>query len=643
MQPGSADSVEKTVKRKAVASVVVGLVLLAAIFATTISMSSPHESIANERAQHDLTSGYPQQRTPRDNSKANSSAAKGDRRTPNAKGGLALARAHRLNKHRFKWRGRVAAPGHPTGKLVWKSMCRSKPESPHGAASISTRSGSAGMPPADQFGYVEALAAGSNGSMYVADTQNNRVVKISSAGQATVVAGNGFYGQTGNGGLATKASLDFVGALAVDSEDNIYLSNIESIRKVDASTGKISRIAGTGSESAGCTAEKEVKALEAEFGAGAIAVSPSGTVYFLDGCTNGRVVEITPSGNFRPIAHVKYLARGIAFVGENLLVSSAEGISTVTPAGKVTAFVGYPESLEEGFSGDGGLATSAKFRTPQELAINEAGDIFVADSANGRIREINTEGTIRTLAGKGLYSNGDITRADESWLNQPTAVAVDSNGNLDIGTYPNGVFGGVRQVKASMGVVGPKSPITSFPHGQVLAGETNGGCNPSEQHGSHGCSGDPVDTLTGQYWQRDTDLSVPGRGFPVSLTRSYSSLGAEEAAGPGPLGYGWAFNYGMSLTNDEVSGDITIHQENGSTVLFVPNSSGTAYACDTRVLATLVHDESGTWTFTRKARQKFTFDAEGRLISEKDLNGEATSLAYEKVSWRKSPTPPAAN
>jgi len=111
----------------------------------------------------------------------------------------------------------------------------------------------------------------------------------------------------------------------------------------------------------------------------------------------------------------------------------------------------------------------------------------------------------------------------------------------------------------------------------------------------------------------------------LSFSRTYSSV---FAADNGPLGYGWTDGYNMSLSVDSSTGDVTIHQENESQVTFSPSGAG-GYTAPPRVIATLTHNGDGTFTFVRQARDTFTLSSTGQLLSEHDLNGYTTTLAYD--------------
>ncbi len=160
--------------------------------------------------------------------------------------------------------------------------------------------------------------------------------------------------------------------------------------------------------------------------------------------------------------------------------------------------------------------------------------------------------------------------------------------------------------------------------------EEVGGYNPSGPCGcGQGSSDDPVDTATGEFSEHYTDLTIPGRGIPLNFERTYGS-GADGVKSL--LGYGWALNYGMSLSVEELVGSATVTQENGSQVIFDKQKSGEYTPRHSWTQATLKHNEDGTWTFTRRARTIFTFSSEGKLISEKDLTGYTTTLTYPSAS-----------
>jgi len=169
-------------------------------------------------------------------------------------------------------------------------------------------------------------------------------------------------------------------------------------------------------------------------------------------------------------------------------------------------------------------------------------------------------------------------------------------------------------VSNQTGLQGPTAPY-----------ETAGGSNPAEMSDCISRAGDPVNTSTGEFFETATDLSVPGRGPGLDQARTYSS---QRAAQDGLLGFGWSSPYGMKAVELSAGGSVQVLQENGSQVTFTPTGSGT-YTAPTRVLAALVHNADGTWTFTRKSREIFTFSAAGWLTKISDLNANAVTLTYD--------------
>jgi RHS repeat-associated protein len=168
-----------------------------------------------------------------------------------------------------------------------------------------------------------------------------------------------------------------------------------------------------------------------------------------------------------------------------------------------------------------------------------------------------------------------------------------------------------------------EEPLTSVFTGGPTTAEQGGASNPSEK--STTCStSHPVNCATGVFWHTFTDFTVPGRGVPLAFTRTYSS---SQSGTDGPLGFGWTDNYNMSLATDS-SGNVTISQEDGSAVTFNNNGDGT-FSPPPRVLATLVQNSDGSYTFTRDQGQiSYNFAASGELTSISDLNGYTTTLAY---------------
>jgi len=137
---------------------------------------------------------------------------------------------------------------------------------------------------------------------------------------------------------------------------------------------------------------------------------------------------------------------------------------------------------------------------------------------------------------------------------------------------------------------------------------------------------DPIDTSTGGFAHTFSDFSIPARGYPLAVTRTYSSL---QAGYDGPFGFGWSADFPMSLVADPGAGDgaVTIWQEDGSPVTFTLKSG--VYVAPPQVLATFTDNGDGTFIFTRNRRERLVFSGNGELLRHSDLNGETTTYAYD--------------
>lgn len=183
--------------------------------------------------------------------------------------------------------------------------------------------------------------------------------------------------------------------------------------------------------------------------------------------------------------------------------------------------------------------------------------------------------------------------------------------------------GGLAVGEATYFSLEERLPATSITVGGPTVAEQGGPPNPS-QHSTTCSTGRPVNCATGEFWHQFDDLKVPGRGVALEFSRTYSSA---VSSIDGPLGFGWTDSYNMSLTTD-AAGNVTISQENGSTVTFRPNGAG-GYTAPPRVLATLAENPDSTYTFTRRPNQlQYIFSTAGQLVSELDRNGYATKLTY---------------
>lgn len=326
--------------------------------------------------------------------------------------------------------------------------------------------------PAAQAGLYNphAVAVDRSGRLLIADTNNNRIRAVLVAtGVITTVAGSGVAGFGGDGGLATQAQLANPTGLAVDGAGNVFLTDARNnrLREVLAAGGSISTVAGSGSLDFSGDGGAAVQA-ELSY-PNAVAVDGSGNVFLTD-ARNDRVREVLVAtgvittvagdgaGGFGGDGGAATQAKlnvpsGVAIDGSgNLFIVDQynQRIREVLAAtGVITTMAG---SGTAGFGGDGGSATQAQLANPTGVAVDGAGNLFIADQGNQRIREVlAATGVITTVAGSGsLGFSGDGGPATNATLNTPSAVAVDAAGNLFIADQGNQR---IREVLAATGVM----------------------------------------------------------------------------------------------------------------------------------------------------------------------------------------------
>ena len=320
------------------------------------------------------------------------------------------------------------------------------------------------------------IAVDSAGDIFIADSVNNRVRKTSASGIISTIAGTGTAGFSGDGGPATSAELNFPTAVAVDAAGNVYISEGENnrIRKINTS-GIISTIAGTGTAGFGGDGGLATNAqLNNPVG---LHLDTSGDIFVADQ-VNQRIRKINTSGIISTVAGVG--TRG--FSGDGSAATSAQlnfpngvtvdtagdlyiadtinnRIRKVNTSGIISTIAG---DGVEGFGGDGGPATSAAINHPYEVNLDAAGNLYFADSDNNRIRKINTSGVISTIVGDGVQGfGGDSGPATSAEIYSPIGMAVDTTDNI----YVSDTFNSrIREVQPI-----PPFPATSV--GQTSSSE----------------------------------------------------------------------------------------------------------------------------------------------------------------------------
>jgi streptogramin lyase len=294
------------------------------------------------------------------------------------------------------------------------------------------------------------------GNLYFSDTNNHRVRRVDAkSGIITTVAGNGKKGFSGDGAKATDASLNEPYGIELDADGNLFLVDRLNfcIRRVDAKTGNIATIAGTGGKSgfAGDGAAAD-KALLVE--PNGICLDGKGKLYIADVAGHRvRVVDLKSGTIDTVVGKGKGATAGD---GGSLKDASVNGPRAVAmhPDGSVILVERNGNTIrridiakgtierfagtgKKGFTGDGGKALEATFDGPKEIDIDKAGNVYIVDTENEAIRRIDSKtGTITTVAGKGRTKTpglGDGGPATAATLGRPHGVAVGPDGGIYIG------------------------------------------------------------------------------------------------------------------------------------------------------------------------------------------------------------------
>ncbi len=267
--------------------------------------------------------------------------------------------------------------------------------------------------------YPTGVASDSAGNIYIADYDNCVVQEVSaSTGEISVFAGTaGTCNYGGDGASATSAYLNHPYRVVVDSKDNVFIADFNNclIRKVTG--GTITTVVGKSPSLACGYAGDGGSATAAE-------------LYYPDG------VALDKSGNL----YISDYGNQVVRIVSCLTVTSTGG--TCTPKtgqtkGDIYTFAGN-NSLGAGYAGDGGPATSAKLYYPYDVAVDASGNVYIADYDNNRVRKVNTSGIISTFAGNGASGyEGDGGLASDTSLWNPAGVGVDGAGDILIADYSN--------------------------------------------------------------------------------------------------------------------------------------------------------------------------------------------------------------
>jgi hypothetical protein len=246
-----------------------------------------------------------------------------------------------------------------------------------------------------------AVAVDGNGDVFIADTENNMVREVTPNGIIRTVAGTGRPGYSGDGGPAVRARLDNPSGLAVNAQGDLFIADtVNNVIREVTPDGIIRTIAGDPADAR-------------KYGRG----GPLGGGFAGDGGPAADALLQHPQG-------LAVDSKGDLFIAD----TGNSVIREITPSGEITTVAG--EGGKFGDSGDGGQATSALLQAPTDVAVDAAGDLYIADTGNNALREVSSSGVISTLAGgsaNGEGNGGQGGPASQAQLDTPESVAVDSS------------------------------------------------------------------------------------------------------------------------------------------------------------------------------------------------------------------------
>jgi Secretion system C-terminal sorting domain/NHL repeat len=270
------------------------------------------------------------------------------------------------------------------------------------------------------------------GNIYIGGYYNNTIRKVSPAGIITTIAGNGTGGFSGDGGPSTAALLSYPTKIALDPSGNLYIADQlnNRIRKI-STTGIISTVAGNGS--VGFGSDGVAATSTSVFHPTGVCLDASGNIYIAD-CANNRIRKVSTSGIISTVA-------GNGFTGSG---------------------------------GDGGMATAAQLYQPFGVTVDATGIIYIADQQNNKIRKVSTSGIITTSAGTGVSGfSGDGGMASAAQLSTPGAIILDNAGNFYIADQSNHRIRKVTSTGVISTIAGIGSPGFSGDGGPAIAAEFN--------------------------------------------------------------------------------------------------------------------------------------------------------------------------
>ena len=395
-------------------------------------------------------------------------------------------------------------------------------------------SGDGGPATSAQLFYPASLAIDSSGNLFIADTGNSVIRKVSPSGTITAFAGNGTYGYSGDGGPATAASLEEPYGVAVDASGNVYIADtFNSVIRLVSTAGIITTFAGNNTE--GYTGDGGAATAASLSYPEGVAADASGNVYIADDdnsvvrkVSGGIITTFAGNGNYgysgdggpAAVAELAYPEGVAADAGGNVYISDTNNsvIRKVSTTGIITTIAGDGTS---GYAGDGTLATGAQLSYPAAIFAGPGGILLIADFDNDRVREVSSAGIITTIAGNGFDNyGGDNGPATAALMGAPGTTAVGSDGSVYIADSGNNRIRKVSTNGVITTIAGTGIPGFAGDGGAAFSAQLD---NPS---------GVAVDS-SGNVYVADTYNNVIRKISSLGVITTIAGLGYSDYSGDG--------------------------------------------------------------------------------------------------------------
>jgi trimeric autotransporter adhesin len=402
---------------------------------------------------------------------------------------------------------------------------------------------------AQMSGPSAVAVAPASGTVFIADTNNQRIRQINSSGIISTIAGTGVPGFAGDGGAAASAQVAFPGAATTDASGNLYFADTGNQRVRKIVSGTISTVAGNGT--AGYSGDGGSATSANLNSPSALAFDSAGNLYIADysnnvvrKVSNGVISTYAGSGlqayvgdGGRATAAGLNGPQGLAFDASGNLYIADSGnhvVRIVTPAGVISTFAGNGNL---GDSGDGALAVNAQLANPYGVAVDALGDVFISDSGTSRVRMVTPAGLIVTVAGSGAAGYfGDGGPGSTAKLSNVEGIALDSQGDLYIADQGNNVIRLLQLV----------APVPTI--GAAVGAATNltGAIAPGEWMTIYGSGMGPSTLVTSHPDQNgNTPLQLAGTVVYFDGV-------------PAPIFYTWSQQVGVMVPYEVSAGNVTI-------------------------------------------------------------------------------------